>query len=62
MADIFNSEEEDKIYMFKRTYNAFYVQNFESYKLEVLKQSCNPILQKLIDNLSVENTYSVQYI
>ena len=62
MADIFTSEEEDKIYMFKKTYNAFYVQNFENNKLEILKQSCNPILKKLIDNLSVENTYSVQYI
>ena len=60
--DIFNDEDEDKIFMFQKTYNAFYIQNFNENKLSVLREDCNPILQKLIDNLSVAKTYLVQYI
>ena len=60
--DIFNDEDEDKIFMFQKTYNAFYIQNFTENKLSVLREDCNPILQKLIDNLSVAKTYLVQYI
>ena len=60
MADIFNDDDEDKIFMFKKTYNASYVKNFSENKLRVLREDCNPILQKLIDNLSISNTY--QYI
>ena len=60
--DIFNDEDKDKIFMFQKTYNAFYIQNFTENKLSVLREDCNPILQKLIDNLSVAKTYLVQYI
>ena len=60
--DIFNEADEDKIFMFEKTYNAFYIENFSETKLRVVREDSNPILQKLIDNLSISKTYNVQYI
>ena len=56
-------EEKNDIDLFKETYNATYLQGLPEDKIQEVKQSVNPTLQKLIDNLSIIKTYNtVQYI
>ena len=56
-------EEKNDIDLFKETYNASYLQGLPEDKIQEVKQSVNPTLQKLIDNLSIIKTYNtVQYI
>jgi|688.fasta_scaffold08817_12 hypothetical protein len=54
--------EEEKIETFKETYNALYLQGVSDEKIRELKDTVNPVLLRLIDNLEVPKTYMVDYI
>ena len=56
-------EENNDIELFKETYNANYLQGLTEQEIQDVKQTVNPVLQRLIDNLSIPKTYNaVQYI
>lgn len=60
--DIFTESDMEVIDLFKRTYNASYVDDLTPDKLTILKETLNSTQRRLVDNLNVKPSYNVNYI
>ena len=59
----FTEDEINKIETFKDSYNALYIKNFSSEKIQAVKETVNnPVLERLIDNLEAPKNYMVDFI
>jgi hypothetical protein len=54
-----SEEDEERIKLFKDTYNALYISHFDNNKLEYVKHHCNPVQVRLINKLKVYPSYDV---
>ena len=57
-----SEDEVDRINIFKKTYSAVYIQSLSDEKINFIKESCNPVQKRLIENLKKEKTYMSSYI
>jgi|LakMenEpi03Aug12_release.lakeMendotaPanAssembly.Ray.scaffolds.fasta_scaffold00700_49 hypothetical protein len=57
-----SQDELDRIDIFKKTYSAVYIESLSDEKINFVKERCNPVQKRLIENLKKEKTYMSDYI